>query len=114
MASVKKSYLFKRGRYKEIFYVSKSRLRHAAGVLKYKVLECWPYKFKQRRAAKLRAQLGPKAYVNGIVVEMRYGLRSEKGQTTNRDPSVNLGPIVNSSHNDGDSSLSADGLLYYL
>lgn len=31
-------------------------------MLKYKVLECWPYKFKERRAAKLREQFRPMAF----------------------------------------------------
>ena len=42
--------------------MSKSKLRHAAGMLKYKVLDCWPYKFKEMRAAKLRKQFRPRAF----------------------------------------------------
>ncbi len=42
--------------------MSKSRLRQAAGMLKYKILDCWPYKFKELQAAKLREQLRSKAF----------------------------------------------------
>lgn len=42
--------------------MSKSRLRHAAGMLKYRVLDCWPYKFKERQAAKLREQFWLQAF----------------------------------------------------
>jgi len=31
-------------------------------MLKYKVLDCWPYKFKEIRAAKLREQFRPRAF----------------------------------------------------
>lgn len=42
--------------------MSKSKLRHAAGMLKYRVLDCWPYKFKELHATKLREQLRPRAF----------------------------------------------------
>lgn len=42
--------------------MSKSRLRRTIGMLKYKVLDCWPYKFKQMRAAKLRERFRPRAF----------------------------------------------------
>jgi hypothetical protein len=42
--------------------MSKSALRRAAGMLKYKALYCWPYKFKQARAEKLREQFRPRAF----------------------------------------------------
>jgi len=40
----------------------KSRLRHFAGRAKFRVLDCWPYKLKELRAAKLREQFRPKAF----------------------------------------------------
>jgi hypothetical protein len=42
--------------------MSKSALRRAAGMLKYKALYCWPYKFKQAKAKRLREQFRPKAF----------------------------------------------------
>jgi len=41
--------------------VPKSKIRQSVGMLKYKVLDCWPYKFKEIRAAKLREQLRQRA-----------------------------------------------------
>jgi hypothetical protein len=40
----------------------KSKLRHFAGRAKFRVLDCWPYKFKEIRAAKLREQFRPMAF----------------------------------------------------
>jgi hypothetical protein len=37
----------------------KSKLRRAAGKLKFRVLDCWPYKFKQAKAKRLRDQFSP-------------------------------------------------------
>ncbi len=37
--------------------MSESKLRRTTGRLKYKVLDCWPYKFKEKKASKLRIQL---------------------------------------------------------
>ena len=42
-------------------YNSIHKLRRAVGKLKWKTM-CWPYKFKQRQAAKLREQLRSKAF----------------------------------------------------
>jgi hypothetical protein len=36
--------------------------RHAAGMLKYKLLYCWPYRRMQAQAAKLREQLRPMVF----------------------------------------------------
>ena len=42
--------------------MSKSRLRQSAGMLKYKVLDCWPYKFKEMHATRLRHKLRDKVF----------------------------------------------------
>lgn len=39
-----------------------SRFRRAAGSLKYKVLDCWPYKFKEIYATRLRHKLRDRAF----------------------------------------------------
>jgi hypothetical protein len=50
----------------------KSRLRLFAGRVKFRVLDCWPYKFKERRAAKLRDKFRPMAFKLPPIPAPRY------------------------------------------